>query len=207
MKLLGIALALMVATGCKIHHRSEEFACDVNIDCDPGRVCENGFCIIPGGVDASGGPDGSKPPGDGGGSGSCPAQCTTCNVTQKTCSIDCQLSNCTNTVVCPPGYKCDIKCNADNSCRNGINCQQAASCAIDCIGKQSCQNVQCGSGPCDVGCLGPQSCRGVQCNNSCACDVVCSGNQSCFDAISCSSLACRSGLGCTSVPAFCHSCN
>jgi hypothetical protein len=202
MKLLVAIVALVAATSCSIKHRSDLFTCDTTADCEDGLVCDQGICVARGAVDA---PrlDAAKP----GDANNCPAQCTTCSVAQKSCVIDCQTANCTNTVTCPPGYKCDIKCNADNSCRNGINCQQAASCNIDCTGKQSCQNIQCGSGPCDVGCLGPQSCRGVSCNNSCACDVVCSGNQSCGDLILCTSLACRSGLGCTSVPNFCHSCN
>jgi hypothetical protein len=36
--------------------------------------------------------------------------------------------------------------------------------------------------------------------------VTCTGNQSCGDTIQCTSLGCRTGLGCTSVPSFCHSC-
>jgi hypothetical protein len=36
--------------------------------------------------------------------------------------------------------------------------------------------------------------------------VLCTGPQSCGDTVSCSSLACKSGSGCTSVPAFCHAC-
>ncbi len=197
------AVLAAVTTSCSINHRSDQYACTLNTDCTDGRVCDNGFCIVAGSIDAPKPTDAPKPGGD---TNNCPSQCTTCNLRQKTCTINCQTSNCTNTVTCPAGFKCDIQCNADNSCRNGINCQLAASCNIDCSGKQSCQNVQCGPGPCDVGCIGAASCRGVECNNSCACDVVCTGNQSCGEGIQCTSLACRSGLGCTSVPAFCHSC-
>ncbi|HEY5922609.1 MAG TPA: hypothetical protein VIV11_13100 [Kofleriaceae bacterium] len=203
----GTFVALVVAiaalsSSCSIRHRSDQYACTVNTDCDGGRICDNGYCIVPGSIDAPK-PTDARPPGD---ANNCPDQCTTCNVALKTCSINCQQANCNNAVTCPPGYKCDIMCNTDNACRNGINCQMAASCNIDCTGKQSCENVQCGSGPCDVGCIGPASCRNVRCNNSCACDVVCTGNQSCAEGIVCSSLACRSGSGCTSVPAFCHAC-
>jgi hypothetical protein len=79
-------------------------------------------------VDAPHPVDAPKPGGDAG--NNCPPGCTTCNTTQKTCTINCQLTNCTNTVKCPPGYRCDIQCNVDNACRNGIDCQQAASCNI-----------------------------------------------------------------------------
>jgi hypothetical protein len=199
------AFAIAALGSCSIRHRSGDFTCDVNTDCEAGRICDNGYCIVPGTLDA---PrlDAAKPGGDG---GNCPAPCTSCNVQQKTCTVNCQQANCTNTVVCPAGYKCDIQCNVESSCRNGVNCQQSASCNVECSGRQSCQNVVCGPGPCDVGCSGVQSCRGVACSNSCACDVTCTGNQSCGDGIQCTSLACRSttGPGCTSVPAFCHSCN
>lgn len=203
--LAGLALALAFVTltsSCEINHRSEEFACTKNIDCPSGRICNDGFCIITGSIDAS---RGDAQRGDAG--ANCPAGCTSCNTTEKTCTINCMLTNCTNTVSCPAGYKCDIACNTEQSCRNGINCQLAASCNIDCIGRQSCQNVQCGPGRCDVSCSGAASCRGVSCGSSCACDVACTGNQSCADNITCSSVACRSGSGCTSVPLFCHSCN
>lgn len=203
-----VAIAVAVAalgTSCSISHRSDQYACTTNQDCSDGRVCDNGFCIVAGTIDAAR-VDGPKSGTD---ANNCPAQCTTCNVQQKTCTINCQQTSCASTVTCPAGYKCEILCNTDNACRNGINCQQSASCSVECSGKQSCQNVQCGPGPCDVACSGPASCRGVSCSNSCACDITCTGNQSCSEGIVCTSFACRStnGLGCTSVPAFCHSCN
>lgn len=203
---LALAAAAAVGVGCSINHRSDQYACTTSTDCEGGRVCDNGFCIIPGTIDAAR-TDAPKPGGDGG--NNCPAPCTSCNVQQKTCTVDCQKTNCSNTVTCPVGYKCDIDCNGDNDCRNGVNCQESASCTVECSGKQSCQNVQCGPGPCSVSCSGVQSCRGVSCANSCACDVTCTGSQSCGEAIQCTSFACRStnGPGCTSVPAFCHSCN
>ncbi len=200
---LAVALAA-ITTSCSIQHRSDQYACTTTTDCQDGRICDNGYCVVAGSIDAARPSDAPKPGGD---ASNCPPGCSTCNVQLKTCTINCQLTSCTNTVTCPAGYKCDIMCNTDNSCRNGINCQQAASCTIACGGKESCQNVQCGPGPCAVSCTGGASCRGVDCNNSCACDVVCTGLQSCGDAIQCTSLACRSGSGCSSAAAFCHSCN
>jgi hypothetical protein len=196
----------VLGTSCTIQHRSDKYACTGDGDCEGGRVCDNGFCIVKGSIDDAKPSDAKQ--GDANMTG-CPTGCTSCNVQQKTCAINCQMSAtgyCENTVTCPPGYKCDILCNTENACRDGVNCQMAASCNVDCTGRQACENVQCGSGPCDVNCSGPASCRGVSCNNSCACDVLCSGNTSCTGTIACSSLACRSGSGCTSVPAFCHAC-
>ena len=200
-----LAVVVAFAAGCSIDHRSDTYACTTSADCSDGRRCDNGYCIVTGSLDAPRA-DAKKPTGD---ASNCPPGCTTCNLAQKTCTIDCQLTSCTNEVTCPPGYKCEIECNVDNACRNGVDCTAAASCSVDCTGKGSCEGVECGPGPCDVGCSGPSSCRGVACNNSCACDVLCTGSQSCQEGIQCSSFACRStnGRGCTSVPALCHSCN
>jgi len=193
-------LLVLAIAGCSIHHRSDEFTCTTNRDCTGGRVCDTGLCVVPGTIDA---PKGDGPSLDG---NSCPSPCTSCNVAQKTCTINCTSANCSNAVTCPMGYRCDILCNTDNSCRNGVNCQQSLSCSVECSGKSACQNVACGPGPCDVACTGTSSCRGVQCGSSCACDVTCTGLQSCADSIVCTSFGCKSGLGCTSVPALCHSC-
>lgn len=203
MKAAAICFGLLLAA-CSITHKSDGYSCNLNADCDSGRVCSGGFCVVAGSqIDA---PRLDAPREMGDANNGCPAQCSSCNVQQKTCSINCMTSNCQNTVVCPAGYKCAISCNTDNACRNGINCTQGASCNIECTSKSSCENVQCGSGPCAVSCGGAQSCKNVSCNNSCACDVLCTGSQSCQQGINCSSIACRSGLGCTSVPALCHSC-
>ena len=200
MRATAVCIALLLAA-CTINHASDKYSCTKNTDCDPGRVCSDGYCVVAGSqVDASR-TDGPK--GDG---GTCPSACSSCNVSQRTCTINCQTSNCTNTVVCPTGYKCDIMCNIDGSCKNGINCLNGASCNVECQAKDSCQNVQCGTGPCAVNCAGASSCRNVACGSSCACDVLCSGASSCSSGIQCSSFACKSGLGCTSVPALCHSC-
>jgi len=203
MRRIVVGIALLLAA-CSINHKSDGYSCDINTDCESGRVCSGGFCVVNGSqIDAP--RTGDAPRGDAN-NGQCPSQCSSCNVTQHTCTINCQTSNCQNTVVCPAGYKCDIQCNTDGACRNGINCTMGASCNIECLSKQSCENVTCGAGPCAVSCSGPASCKNVACSNSCACDVLCSGSQSCASGIACSSFACRSGLGCTSVPALCHSC-
>ena len=135
----------------------------------------------------------------------CPAQCTTCNPTTKTCTVDCSKTSCQNKVACPLGYHCDIQCSATDSCRNGVDCLQGLSCIVECSGQSSCRNVTCGAGACDVMCSGQASCNNVACGNSCACDVTCATGAQCT-GVTCTSLACASGSGCTSVPANCHSC-
>lgn len=207
--IIGILIAVSATTSCSINHRSEQYACTKNADCDPGRVCSDGFCVVGEGpvvVDA-GKVDATKPldavlP-------ACPVQCTSCDTTTRSCVIDCAMANgaCQRPVVCPTGYNCDIRCNNDNACRQGVNCLQGTSCQIACTARNSCDNVVCGPGTCSVTCSGVQSCRNVACGNSCACDVNCTGNQACFGgSVSCSSIACRNGFGCTSAPSFCHSC-
>jgi hypothetical protein len=201
----AIVVALALAAGCSISHRTQDYACTTNMDCKDGRVCNQGFCIVPGSIDAP------KPPGDAHPDtpgNNCPAECTSCNVSQKTCTIDCSQTSvvdCNNKVACPAGYHCDILCNRDGMCRNGVDCTGGASCAVMCSSGNTCQGVECGPGPCDVTCSGTSSCEGVSCNNSCACDINCTGSQSCR-SIFCTSPLCSSGFGCTSVPVGCHSC-
>ena len=205
MRSMVVALTLLLAA-CSINHKSDGYACTKNTDCDSGRVCSSdGFCVVAGSqVDASR----NDAPKSGDAGGQCPTGCSSCNVSQHSCTIDCQQTSCINTVTCPTGYHCDIHCNSDNACRNGINCMMGASCNIECASKSSCENVQCGAGPCSVNCSGTSSCKNVACGTSCACDVLCTGLQSCSAGIQCSSFACRgtNGIGCTSVPALCHSC-
>jgi hypothetical protein len=199
-----VAVFALLAS-CEINHRSDDFACSKNTDCAMGRICNDGFCIVAGTIDAAR-PIDAPPPGDGG-STNCPAPCTSCNVAAKTCTVNCSLTQaCNQALLCPAGYKCDFQCNTDNACKSGINCQQSTGCTAECSGKSSCEKVLCGPGPCTIACTGPSSCRDVSCGNSCACDVTCSGSDSCQSGITCSSIACRSNRGCTSVPAFCNSC-
>ena len=205
MKTALLVLAVVLA-GCSINHRSGDFACVKNSDCSTGRVCDNGFCIVSGSIDA---PRNDAPKGSGGDAQGCPTGCTSCNMSQKTCTIDCSLpgSNCNNQVTCPTGYKCDVQCKTDSSCRSGVNCDGASQCTVECGGRNSCRNVQCGPARCDIMCSGQSSCQDtIRCNNSCACDVTCTGVGACQNFPSCTSAACTTVGGCTSVPANCNSC-
>ena len=198
---VGIVFAL--ASSCSITHKSGDFACIKTSDCNTGRDCVDGFCVVSGTEQVD-----SPMTSDSRGSGSngCPAQCTSCSVSQHTCVIDCMGTDCSGAIACPAGYSCDVKCDTDNSCRNGVQCAGTTSCLVECSGKNACQNVQCGTSKCDVECTGTQSCKAVSCGSSCACDVKCIGTSSCGDTVNCSAAACRIGLGCSSLPPTCHSC-
>ncbi len=51
---LGAAIAL--GAGCSsFPEPSQEYRCEVTADCETGRVCDLGFCVRPGAVDAGGG--------------------------------------------------------------------------------------------------------------------------------------------------------
>jgi len=201
---VGTVALASLSGSCAINHKSGDYACTITADCNDGRQCVDGFCIVPGSIDAAVFRD-AHVGGDGNG---CPAGCTSCNVTTHSCTIDCSQNSggCNNKVTCPAGWACNVQCNVDNSCRNGVSCTGTTSCDITCSAKSSCQNIQCGTGKCNVTCSGVQSCQAVACGNSCACDVTCLGSQSCADTIQCTATACKLGLGCTSLPAACHSC-
>lgn len=200
-----VALVFALAASCSITHKSGDFSCTKSADCNTGRVCVDGFCVVSGTETI----DAPVAPGDSG--NGCPANCSSCDVSAHTCVIDCANgSNCTGPVVCPVGYKCNVKCDTDNACRNGVTCTGTTSCKVECSGKSSCAGVHCGTGRCDVECTGTQSCKNdINCEASCGCDVRCSGTQSCGNsALSCTP-GCRigvSGDGCTSLPLTCHTC-
>jgi hypothetical protein len=204
-----VMIAIAAAGGCSIDHRSGDFECTRQQDCNGGRICDDGFCIDPHAADA---PVTDRPDGPNGRPDArqtdCPPECTSCNLDGHTCVIDCSVNAtlCEGPVACPSGYSCDIRCNTQNSCRNGVDCTAGKDCAITCSGNSSCRNLECGQGACDVACTGFQSCRAVDCGNSCACDVTCTGPQSCSDGIFCTSFDCDTGLGCSSLFPGCNVC-
>lgn len=206
-----LCVAAITAGSCSIDHKSGEYECTKQADCQTGRQCIGGYCVVPGGVvDAKPMTDGPKAdarpidaPMD-----FCPPQCTSCGP-DKTCNIDCGMTNCNgnSAIVCPAGYNCSITCSTNNACANGIDCSAATSCAITCGGQGSCRGIECGTGDCDVKCTGQNSCRGVDCGDSCACDVSCALNSAC-EFLTCSSPLCDPiGRGCTSMgSASCDTC-
>jgi len=207
---LALVWFALTCGGCSISHRSGEFACTDTSQCNSGRTCIGGFCVVSGPVDASHGEIDAPSGHLDAGMSTCPPQCTTCNVAAKTCTIDCETTDCTGTVTCPAGYTCNINCNAIGSCTQGIDCAMAKACTIACTERQSCENVECGSGTCDLMCTGRQSCEDVDCGSSCKCDVACTGLDACGGTITCPSPICigSNGQGCSSTtdPSFCSTC-
>jgi hypothetical protein len=59
--LMRFVLALVAFAACDFPTPSEEYACRVTPDCETGRVCEGGYCVI---GNAGGGVDASKTPTD-----------------------------------------------------------------------------------------------------------------------------------------------
>lgn len=198
------AIAVTAAAGsCSINHRSGSFECETAADCDGGRACSDGLCVVgprDGGI-GDGPKDGGVPD-----AAACPAGCTSC-APGKVCIIDCAASGgCASQVVCPVGWNCDIRCNTSNSCRNGVNCTAGASCNLQCTGVNSCRGVACGPGICSVGCTASGSCESVACGTSCACDVRCSLGSSCLTVL-CTRPECDTGRGCSSLgSSVCYTC-
>ena len=207
---LSLAIVVVVtSTNCSITHRSDGFACTSSAQCEPGRMCTDGLCVVLPGepIDASmptvDGKMGSNHPD----ASDCPMDCTSCDDLSHTCTIDCSQTNCNVAISCPLGWNCTVDCTPDGSCSKGVSCTNAASCTINCTGDNSCRNIACGTGPCDVECNGQSSCRTVGCDNSCRCDVDCGIGSSC-EAVTCVSQQCRAPLGgCTSSnAAICDTC-
>ena len=43
---MRLAIAIVALAACHFPTPSAGFACDVTADCDNGRVCESGFCVV-----------------------------------------------------------------------------------------------------------------------------------------------------------------
>jgi hypothetical protein len=165
--LVGAALAALAAVAtpsCSVNRRSSGYACDNNSDCDVGRLCSRGYCIERGGPEPV--------------PGGCPSGCTTCDLEEQTCDIDCSEGTRCTIAQCPPGFDCTIRCMAPGGCTL-IDCSAAASCEITCSGVLACQNITCGPGACDVDCIGTGACGLLDCRSSCRCDQFCRSPTSC----------------------------
>jgi hypothetical protein len=206
---LAAAIAIASAASCSVDHRSGDFTCETTADCTGGRVCDGGFCVQtepdPPDAPPPGPPDAMRRPD----ANQCPEPCTSCDVEDKICTVDCAAADglcTTGSIVCPDGWACDIRCTTQNSCRSGVNCLEARSCKLTCSGESACRGVQCGPGPCDISCTGQNSCRNIACNNSCACGVTCAAQGACADTVTCTSFQCDVGLGCSTLPFGCNTC-
>jgi hypothetical protein len=157
-----LGLGSLAATSCLVTRRSDGFACTSGSDCESGRSCDNGYCV-------------PSP---------CPSQCTSCDLVDKTCRIECSANRPCPSVQCPAGYDCTIKCSSTNAC-GGIDCGQSIGCTITCSTGSACGNINCGTAPCDISCSGPSACPSIDCAASCRCDVDCNNNPNVCPNVSC----------------------
>lgn len=182
MRVLALCFISLLATGCGFDTRSDQFACDSNADCETGRTCNDGFCVV--------------------GGGDCDPACDACN--EGVCIMRClEQGSCGSRVVCPPSETCRVNCNGMNSCRSGVDCSQATDCEVNCAAAGACGgNVRCGEGRCTVECTARDTCAGgVDCADACACDTDCTdfgGNTTCVPECPGNGNECSNGTDCVS---------
>lgn len=162
--LAAVGLGALSTASCLVSRRSEGYACSTSSDCrDPDRTCENGYCV--------------RSP--------CPSPCTVCDLTDKTCEIDCTVqSKPCGAIQCPAGFDCTIRCTKPNVCGD-IDCSQSNSCDITCSATSACGAINCGPHACDISCSGTSACPMIDCADSCQCDVSCNNTTNVCPSISC----------------------
>lgn len=195
---MRLLLLVIVLAGCQIDGRSQSFRCEVAEDCEDGRSCVEGWCVLgedP--IDAPGGDDAFE----------CPVACTRCE--GGACVIECNGNgSCPGRMICPPGMPCRVTCGGMDSCAAGVDCSMASACEITCGNRRACGGeITCGPGECTVTCSGRDACHGaIDCAASCKCDVLCTGQNVCTGDEVCPSVDCSAGQGCTSTVAGCDAC-
>jgi hypothetical protein len=192
--LVGLVGLIGLSTpGCWVHRKSDELACNDSTDCQHGGTCDRGYCV--------------------GGTQGCPSPCTSCDLTDRTCQIDCGGRSCGN-MHCPPGFDCTFHCNSSGAC-GAIDCAAARGCDIECSGPGACLQINCGPAQCSVSCSGSGACPSIDCVSSCACDVSC-GNTTACPSMSCPTVfgtgdhCTRNGSAgsrCDSNPSGCDTCS
>jgi hypothetical protein len=151
--------------------------------CLAGSFCQGSSCVC-------GSP---KAPAAGG----CPPECNAgCDTNKGICRIErdeeCS-GTCPQTIVCPPGMECEIRCKGDKPCYEAtIQCPETFACRVECDGYQACKSshligttgaltltckdiqpcqdmdLDCGAGKCDYPCINFEGT--VACGASCDCD-------------------------------------
>ncbi len=112
------------------------------------------------------------------------------------CIIECNDAgtNCTSTILCPPGVPCRVVCATDDTCAQKVDCTQATSCDVACTGKHTCNGVACGGTKCNVACTGMDSCQtGTIACTATDCAIACTGTGTkvCKDLVTCTSATCN----------------
>lgn len=197
--------ALLVLASCTVDRKSTVLACTMQSQCTDGRICDQGYCVLPSGTNPQdGGHDGPQQLDSSG----CPGECTSCDIAASRCEIDGFGGA---NLACPAGWNCTIECLGTAVCGT-IACDQAASCDVSCIGSAACGAITCGAGRCQADCQGAGACASVDCEMSCRCDVSCPTGD-------CGQLMCpqrpggtyctsdgTAGRPCKSAAGQCHSC-
>ena len=191
MRLAALLAALLSASACGFDSRSGQFECGSGGSCDDGRVCVDGWCVVPESIPT---PDVDVGP-------------FTCD--DSGCALVCGPGECGDEIVCPAGRPCTVECSGDGSCGGRIDCDGGSSCRIICSGVGSCDDeVDCGGGRCIVECSGADSCTGgVDCDDACACDLRCEGTDSCTGTTQCARpQQCQEGNECVTTGGPCDQC-
>jgi hypothetical protein len=204
----AIAIIVFVSlslAACSFENRSTSYECPTGNECESGRVCSQGWCVVADAVDidaAPGQPDGLPPDAF-----VCPADCSSCQ--GNTCIITCDgVDACPEVVVCPAGVACRVSCGGSNSCSGGVDCSLGSACNIECSGPGSCPLLTtCGDGVCNLSCDGLDSCGGgLDCSNSCQCDSSCPNGGTCNDHACPGANPCTKADGCSSNSGACKLC-
>lgn len=139
-----VVLWLALLAACAVNRKSNGLRCERDDECSDGRHCDDGYCVQSGSSNTT----------------DCPSRCSSCDVDQRLCEIDCDAGHACGDIACPVGYSCTIKCND----------------------RQACGDIDCGiGGRCDVTCVGAGACGDIACDLSCGCDVHCVGDGACRD--------------------------
>jgi hypothetical protein len=184
-------IAFLALSGCGFDSRSGQFACEPDGDCDDGRVCVDGWCVVEGAMPAA---DADVGP-------------FTCS--DISCTLTCTDENpCAFAIECPDSRPCIIQCSGAGSCSREVDCGSSSDCQVTCSGVGSCgQEVDCDNGSCEILCVGIASCAGpVDCDDACACRVSCEGEGACGSSNSCSRQQCADGNECIATGGPCDQC-
>ena len=128
--ILAALLCALAVAACFVDRPSQAFECATTADCESGRQCTSGYCVVP----------------------NCPADCTTCDEAARTCQVECTTADSCGNVTCPSGWDCTINCVGGNACLD-IDCLTGSKCSITCTGTDACETVDCSSAcKCDLVC-------------------------------------------------------
>lgn len=170
-------LSLGLLAGCSFDNRSNAFACETQSECTDGRVCEMGWCVVPGAglhdanlalpdanlalPDAT--PDAMPPDAT-------PPECLAC--TGGTCTEDCAIVGDCSYDCAVDSCDCSFSCTADATKCNG-ECKANTTCSVDCGGAKQC-HPKCKSGAiCDFDCTGVSDCKRAKCEGTAECLLNC----------------------------------